>query len=133
MQCTVETENGESVTEQESFSVQYTEGIYSGDFSAEILCDEDANLLQWDSVLSIPSVDNPEDSAQIENGQLILPENATLTWSQQSDDEGQLQALNLKAPWTIACNGNIEKQPISLRRDPKKKSFTTIINGTKLS
>lgn len=133
VQCTVETENGKSVTEQESFSVQYTEGVYSGDFTAEMLCDEDANLLQWDSALNIPGVDNPEGSAQIAGGKLILPENATLTWSQQSNDEGQLQPLNLKAPWTVAWNGDIDQPSISLIRGTIKKSFTTISYGSQLS
>lgn len=133
VQCTVETENGESVTEQESFSVQYTEGVYSGDFTAEMLCDEDANLLQWDSTLGIPGIDNPEGSAQIVGGKLILPKNATLTWSQQSDDEGQLQPLNLKAPWTVAWNGDVDQPSISLTKGTIKKSFTTISYGSQLS
>ena len=105
--CTVMTESGVTVSATLDFSVQYEQGTYTGDFTAQSLCREDANLLRWDGVSAIPGVDEPSGSVTVSNGQLILPENSTVTWSQKTDESGELQPMNFSAPWTAIWNGNI--------------------------
>lgn len=106
--CTVTTESGVSVSATLDFSVQYEQGTYTGNFTAQSLCHEDANLLNWDTVSGIPGVANPEDSAVVANGQLSLAENGSVTWSQQMSDDGTLQSLNIQTPWTVVWNGQTE-------------------------
>lgn len=103
--CTVTTESGVSISASLDFSVQYEQGTYTGNFTAQLLCQEDANLLKWDSVLGIPGVANPKNSAVVANGQLSLAENGSVTWSQQMSDDGTLQPLNIQKPWTAVWNG----------------------------
>ena len=105
--CTVTTENGVSVSATLNFSVQYEQGTYTGDFTAQSLCREDANLLKWDGLSAIPGVDNPSGSATISDGQLILPIDSSITWSQKSDESGELQPMNFQSPWTAIWNGKI--------------------------
>lgn len=106
--CTVTTESGVSVSATLDFSVQYEQSTYTGNFTAQSLCHEDANLLNWDTVSGIPGVANPEDSAVVANGQLSLAENGSVTWSQQMSDDGTLQPLNIQKPWTAVWNGQTE-------------------------
>lgn len=106
--CTVTTESGVSVSATLDFSVQYEQGTYTGNFTAQSLCHEDANLLNWDTVSGIPGVANPENSAVVANGQLSLAENGSVTWSQQMSDDGTLQPLNIQKPWTAVWNGQTE-------------------------
>lgn len=105
--CTVTTESGVSVSATLNFSVQYEQGTYTGDFTAQSLCREDANLLKWDGLSAIPGVDNPSGSATISDGQLILPIDSSITWSQKSDESGELQPMNFQSPWTAIWNGKI--------------------------
>ena len=63
--CTVTTESGVSVSATLDFSVQYEQGTYTGDFTAQSLCHEDANLLKWESTEYIPGIDNPSGSATV--------------------------------------------------------------------
>ena len=105
--CTVTTESGVTVSTTLDFSVQYEQGTYTGDFTAQSLCHEDANLLKWDNIEGISGDDNPAGSAIVSNGQLILPENSTVTWSERED--GEMGDLNFSAPWTAVWNGEIEQ------------------------
>ena len=107
--CTVTTESGVSVSATLEFSVQYEQGEYTGDFTAQSLCREDANLLQWDGVSAIPGVDNPVGAATVSNGHLTLPENATVTWSQKSNQDGELQPLNISPEWSAIWKGNVKR------------------------
>lgn len=107
--CIVTTENGVSVSATLNFSVQYEQGTYTGDFTAQSLCREDANLLKWDGISAIPGIDNPSGSATVSNGQLILPENSTVAWSQKTDESDELQPMNFQSPWTIVWSGNINQ------------------------
>lgn len=106
--CMVTTESGVTVSATLDFSVQYEQGTYTGDFTAQSLCQEDANLLKWDTVSGIPGVANPEGSAVVSNGQLSLPANATVSWSQKSNSDNTLEPLNLQQPWTAVWNGQTE-------------------------
>ena len=103
--CTITTESGVSISAELSFSVQYEQETYTGDFSAIPICQENSNLLQWDSVENIPGVNTPEGTALVQDGQLILPENATVAWSQKTDENGELQPINFEQPWTILWKG----------------------------
>lgn len=103
--CTVTTENGVTVSATLDFSVQYEQGTYTGNFTAQSLCYEDSTLLKWDTILGILGVATPENSAVIANGQLSLAENGAVTWSQQMGDDGTLQSLNIQNPWTAVWNG----------------------------
>lgn len=105
--CTVETSSGVSVTAQTTFTVQYSEESYEGAFTAQCLMKEDANLLTWDQLENIPGVNSPEGTAVVSDGQLTLPANATVTWSQKQEVGGDLSPLNLKQPWTAVWNGDI--------------------------
>lgn len=105
--CMVTTESGVTVSATLDFSVQYEQGTYTGNFTAQSLCHEDANLLKWDTVSGIPGVANPEGSAVVSNGQLSLPASATVSWSQKSNSDNTLEPLNLQQPWTAVWNGNI--------------------------
>lgn len=105
--CIVTTENGVSVSATLNFSVQYEQGTYTGDFTAQSLCHEDANLLKWGGLSAIPGVDEPSGSATISDGQLILPIDSSVTWSQKTDESGELQPMNFQSPWTAIWNGKI--------------------------
>ena len=107
--CTATTENGVSVSATLNFFVQYEQGTYDGDFTAQFLCRENANLLKWDSISAIPGVNNPTGSATVSNGRLILPENSTVTWSEKIDNDGETSKLNFQAPWTIVWSGDINQ------------------------
>ena len=105
--CTVTTESGVTVSATLNFSVQYEQGTYTGDFTAQSLCHEDANLLKWDGISAIPGVDEPSGSATVSNGQLVLSENSTVTWSKKTDVNGEVGELNFPAPWTVVWSGEI--------------------------
>lgn len=105
--CTVTTESGVTVASTLDFSVQYEQGTYTGDFTAQSLCHEDANLLKWDNIEGISGDDNPAGSAIVSNGQLILPENSTVTWSERENEDGEMGDLNFSAPWTAVWNGEL--------------------------
>lgn len=132
--CTVTTESGVSVSATLNFSVQYEQGTYTGDFTAQSLCHEDANLLKWDGLSAIPGVDNPGGSATISNGQLILPEDSTVTWSQKTNESGELQPMNFQSPWTAIWNGNILPTTFNLIQtvDPTNTLYATNNTGTLL-
>lgn len=100
--CTVVTQNNVEVQAQETFTVQYNEATYTGDFAATCLCDEDAALLSWDRLTVIPATVDPAGEAEIINNRLILPDSVTITWDTQTDIDGQQQALSIQSPWTIA-------------------------------
>lgn len=103
--CTITTESGVSVSAELSFAVQYEQETYTGDFLVAPICNENSNLLQWDSVENIPGVNTPNGTALVQDGQLILPENATVAWSQKTDENGELQPINFEQPWTILWRG----------------------------
>ena len=124
--CTVTAESGVTVSSTLDFSVQYEQGTYTGDFTAQSLCREDANLLKWDSTENIPGVDNPSGSATVSNGQLLLPANSTVTWSQKSDESGELQPLNFPQPWTAVWNGEIDQ--LSAGFDSQVTGITKTVN-----
>lgn len=105
--CTITTESGVSVSAELSFSVQYEQETYTGDFSVIPICQENSNLLQWDSVENIPGVNTPDGTALVQDGQLILPENATVAWSQKTDENGELQPINFEQPWTTIWKGTV--------------------------
>lgn len=109
--CTVTTESGVSVSAMLDFSVQYNQGTYTGDFTAQSLCREDANLLEWDSILNIPGVNEPNNSANINGGEVYLPFDATIVWEQMTNADGVLQPLNISNPWCAVWNGDISINP----------------------
>lgn len=117
--CTVETSNGVSVTEQVQFSVQYTEGSYQGEFTAQCLASEDSTLLTWNSIENIPGENSPENSAVVADGQLSLPENATVSWSQKTNEEGTLEPIDFQQPWTAVWNGDINEIAAKFLREVK--------------
>ena len=107
--CSVTTENNIQVEQSVTFQVEYTQGTYEGDFVVQPICNEDANILQWDSIENIPGVDNPVGSASVSNGQLLLSENSTVTWSEREAENGETGDLNFPAPWTAIWNGEINQ------------------------
>ena len=124
--CTVETSSGVSVTSQTSFAVQYSEESYDGEFTAQCLAQEDANFLTWDPLENIPGVNSPEGSAVVSNGQLSLPANATVSWSQKSNSDNTLEALNLQQPWTAVWNGDIDQLAAKFLSEVKKQGPNAI-------
>lgn len=135
--CTVTTESGISISSSLSFDVQYTQNEYEGDFTARILCHEDANLLTWDGIESIPGIDSPIGSADIENGMLILPENSTVTWSDKSDNNGEFHQLNFSSPWTALWRGKLSRNkeiaPFSYDILVNKQAFDAIVRNIAFS
>ena len=127
--CTVTTESGVTVASTLDFSVQYEQGTYTGDFTAQSLCREDANLLKWDNIEGISGVDNPSGSAIVSNGQLILPENSTVTWSERKNEDGEMGDLNFSAPWTAVWNGDIDQISSSFLQEVSKRQPSIVFQS----
>lgn len=111
LSCEVETSNGITVSNSLQFSVSYQNQTYSGDFNAQIVCNEDCVLLSWDALKVIPSTANPEDGYTITDGKLYLNEGATLTWDTEYSPVET--PLNYAAPWTAAWKGDISQATTS--------------------
>lgn len=112
--CMVTTESGISVSSELTFAVQYEQMTYTGDFIVQRLCREDANLLKWDSIMNIPGVNEPNNSANINSGEVYLPPNAKIVWEQMTNVDGELQPLNVSNPWSAVWNGNISINPTQI-------------------
>ena len=111
--CSITTVNNVSVQDSKDFSVQYVQNTYTGQFTAQCLCREDANLLEWDGLVSISGKDSPAGTAVIDDGQLSLPAGSTVTWDEQMDEQGELNPLNFTAPWTAVWSGILPETEIN--------------------
>lgn len=112
LSCTVETQNGVSVSDSIQFEVEFSEQSYLGDLVVECVRYDDSILLSWDGVSVIEGVATPEDGYAINNGTLTLNNNNTITWSTQVTPATDEEGLNIATPWSLAWSGEIH-QPIS--------------------
>lgn len=124
--CTVETANNVSISADLSFSVEYTAATYDGDFNIHPICSESANLLAWEPTYAIYGVAQPEGAANIENGELILPSQATVEWAEYENEEGEKAQLNFSSPWTAVVKNYTGSAELN-------KSGDIIRNGIALS
>lgn len=115
--CTVTTESGVSVSATLDFSVQYEQGAYTGNFTAQSLCHEDANLLMWDGVEAFPGTDNPSGAAKVIDGQLILPKDSTVEWNQKQNGDGETENIDFQTPWTVGWKCGLGKIDVTKMGD----------------
>ena len=125
--CTIVTQNNVQASTQINFSVNYSAATYNGSFNANCLKTEQANLLSWDPVTGIPGELNPTTGGSYSNGILTLQNGATLSWTQQTNEEGQLQTLNFDSPWTAIWKSDLIADSINYSADITKGG--TVING----
>ena len=115
--CTVITSNNVEITASQTFTVNYSQQTYTGGFNITPLCYDNSNYLQWDALSIIPGESNPVSGYSIVNGILSLNNNATITWDSASNNEGQLQPLNLSTPWTVVWAGEISQESTQYNED----------------
>lgn len=108
--CTVQTENGVDVSSGWIvFDVYYQANQYTGEFTAQMLCDDDCNYLSWDALESIPGIASPENGVTVSGGNALIQEGATLTWSTKNDTGDTSEPINFPAPWTAVWKGSVEQ------------------------
>lgn len=108
LKCEVQTLYGVTASAQIQFEVEFTEESYLGNFVINALCNDDGNLLSWDSVEVINGVATPEDGYSINGEELTLNDDATITWSQKQNSDGTTEQLNFTSPWTSVWAGDIQ-------------------------
>lgn len=110
--CSVVTSNEVEVTSEVQFTVDYAEEVYEGNFAAQCVCDESANILQWDATMtSIPGNLSPANGGQIIDGVLNLNDGATVTWEQEISGEQTEAQLSFPAPWSVLCKTILPPRP----------------------
>ena len=128
--CTVTTESGISISSSLAFDVQYTQNEYEGDFTARILCHEDANLLTWDSLTVIPGADTPSGSTQIVSGEAHIPIGSNVSWAQKKAAGSEtMQPLGFSSPWTMLWKGQIAEKDAFLSKGTLETPWDTQITG----
>lgn len=79
LSCTVETENGVTVSDDITFDVVYTEDAGTGNINLKCTSDN-AALLSWTPAVDIPGVCTPANAYSITDNVLSLNSGATITW-----------------------------------------------------
>lgn len=129
--CTVTTVNGQTVTQSQRFTVDYSVDEYAGEVSVGYVCSEDSVLLSWAQGMAIPGVVTPADSYTISNSIISLNSGATLTWNQQITEDGEQQALSIATPWTAIWRSSYMPQvEVSYVGEVDNDLASTTVNTT---
>lgn len=110
VRCIIETENGIQATSPwVTFSVEYTENVYTGTFSVECICRDDNILLTWDNIAVFPGEAMPENGYSIVESQLTLDDFAQVTWEYRYSENNNQQYFQFDTPWTAVWSGEFFK------------------------
>lgn len=108
LNCTLQTESGVEISSGWIvFDVYYQSNQYTGDFTAQMLCDDDCNYLSWDALESIPGTASPADGVTVTGGRALIQSGANVSWSTIGGVGGDQEQISFAPPWSAAWKGDI--------------------------
>lgn len=111
------------------------QGEYNGEFTVQCLPNENASLLEWESVEFIPPTFQPQDfNPDATNGMVLIPAANSVTWKDKviiSNGDEEHTPINFATPWTAAIKIKPLKGETSQNETVSGTAMTSVRSYTK--